>query len=71
LEKKNNVVEGLFRPRTQFEGPRASFAILSLGINSYQKKIKMTKDTMGKKNTKNNHYNFLKCKKQPLKTPRQ
>jgi hypothetical protein len=36
---KNDVVEGVFKPRTQFEGPRASFVISSSRINSYTQKI--------------------------------
>ncbi len=35
---KKNVVEGVFRPRTQFEGPRASFVISSSRINSCTQK---------------------------------
>jgi hypothetical protein len=41
LEQKNDVVEGVSRPRTQLEGPRASFVISFSRINSCTKKKKL------------------------------
>ncbi len=71
---KNDVVEGVSRPRTQFEGPRASFVIPFSRINSCTKE-KVIKDTMAKKGMKKNYNKYpsklLDKKKQPLKTPRQ